>query len=107
MKTKRIGVQGLRRLIMAEVRKLHEAEVPPEWEELVSRCAGAAAEEFSKSNPYEDDDGMGEERGGEPAWSQQVEDAAQTLTEELLEVIAPVIIDVQTRLIEGEFWSGG
>jgi len=102
----RLTKEGLRRIIVGEVRRLREGEVAPEWEDLVSACAGAAGEAFKEANPYEDDDGMGEERGGASAWDQQVEDAAMALTEELMEVIAPVVQDVQRRLDEGEFWKG-
>jgi hypothetical protein len=102
----RLTKEGLRRLIVSEARRLQYDEYDPGWEDLVSTCAGAAGEAFKEANPYEDGDGMGEERGGASAWDQQVEDAAQALTEELMEIIAPVVHDVQRRLDEGEFWKG-
>jgi hypothetical protein len=96
----------LRRVIMSEVKKLREGGDPLGDDGIASECAAAVAEAFADANPYDDDDGMGDARGGPVAWAAQVTDAAEALEEELLGVLQPILMDYQRRLDEGEFGRG-
>ena len=79
----RLTREGLRRLIQSEVRRVNEA-AGAEDSELAEACAGASGKEI---------------------WDAQVEVAANRLTEELLDVIAPIVQKVEDDLINGEFYD--
>jgi hypothetical protein len=103
---RKLTATELRRVIMSEVKKLHEGGDPLGDDGIASECAAAVAEAFADANPYDDDDGMGDARGGPVAWAAQVTDAAEALEEELLGVLQPILMDYQRRLDEGEFSRG-
>jgi len=102
---KKLTSEGLRRLIVTEVKRIREGGPGQDFDdddELSQEIAGHAGEKFKDAHPYDADSDSGEL--GEGAWEQQLESAAQAVTDDLIEPVQRVIKDVAERLINGEFY---